>query len=246
MAEADREQALSALRTLEAHRSVREYRPDPVPPADLRHMMTVAARASTGGSGQLYSIVRVADRSLREQIATSVGQEHIAAAAEFFVTCLDTNRLRQLLHARGEVVEQPALTLYATTDALLATANLATAAELLGYGICYIGAIQRVLENLIEILGLPAGVCPLVGMCIGVPASRPKLSPRLPIEVLFHENQYRELTANEVQRCFDAMATVTYDGGWPNVLRNSFTPGGEYEAREQHWRSALLRQGFRQ
>jgi len=129
----------ATLRALETHRSIRRFKSESIPPADLQRMLAAAVRASTGGSGQLYSFIRVTDTALRRRLADETAQPQISAAAEFFIACLDVHRLQQLLEHRGVSVGVRSLTLYATTDALLALANLATAAEALGYGICYIG-----------------------------------------------------------------------------------------------------------
>jgi FMN reductase (NADPH) len=233
-----------SLRALEGHRSIRHYADTPIPPADLERMMRVAQRASSAGLGQLFSVIRVTDRDLRRKLADATRQAHVAEAAEFFVACLDVRRLRRLLEHRGLEPGTSPLVLYATTDALLALANMATAAEALGYGICYVGSLQRVLGDVIALLGLPAGVCPLLGLCLGVPAETPELSPRLPLEVVFHENQYRDLTPDELEGCYTAMAAATYGGGWFNSLQQHFTSGQEYDRREQLWRLALAKQGL--
>ena len=235
---------LNLLRVLEAHRSIRRYRPEPIPPEHVRQLMHAAQRASTGGAGQLYSIVRVTDRESRGRLAEMTGQAHVASAAEFFLACLDTHRLRRLLEQRGLSPGVRPLSLYATTDALLALANLATAAEALGYGICYVGSLQRELETLIALLHLPESVCPLLGLCVGVADEWPEPSPRLPADVVFHENHYHEPTAEDLEHCYEAMAGATYAGGWFNALRQYFMAGQEYEVREKHWQSALARQGF--
>jgi nitroreductase len=189
--------------------------------------------------------VRVTERQLRGRLAGMTGQAHVASAAEFFVACLDTYRLRRLLEQRGLSPGVRPLSLYATTDALLALANLATAAEALGYGICYVGSLQRELEMLIALLHLPESVCPLLGLCVGVADEWPEPSPRLPAEVVFHENRYREPTAEDLENCYDTMAGATYAGGWFNSLSQYFMAGQEYEAREICWRRALESQGFR-
>jgi len=234
----------SLLRALAGHRSIRRYRPEPIPPAHLAQMMAVAQRASTGGAGQLYSFVRVTDAALRRQLADLTRQAHIAEAAEFFVACLDVHRLQRLLAHRGLAPGLSQLTLYAATDALLALANLASAAEALGYGICYVGSLQRVLDEVIVLLDLPPGVCPLLGLCVGAPAETPELSPRLPPDLVFHENRYREPAADDLERCYAAMAAVTYGGGWFESLQQHFTAGQEYEKRGRLWQRALQRQGL--
>jgi nitroreductase len=233
------------LRVLEAHRSIRRYKPEPIPREHIQRMMAAAQRASTGGTGQLYSLVRVTERELRERLAEMTGQAHVTSAAEFFIACLDTHRLRRLLEQRGLSPGVRPLSLYATTDALLALANLATAAEALGYGICYVGSLQRELQALIARLHLPEGVCPLLGLCVGVADEWPEPSPRLPADVVFHENRYHEPTAEDLENCCAAMAGATYAGGWFNALSQYFTAGQEYETRERHWQAALTRQGFR-
>ena len=43
-----------------------------------------------------------------------------------------------------------------------------------------------------ELVGLPAHCLPLVGLCLGYPAQDPPVKPRLPQEVVLHENRYRE------------------------------------------------------
>lgn len=234
----------TTLSALEAHRSIRRYKPEPIPAVDVQRMMAAAIRASSGGSGQLYSIIRVTDSTLRQRLAKAVSQPHIEQAAEFFVACLDVHRLQHLLEHRGVSVGTRSLTLYATIDLLLAVANLATAAEALGYGICYIGSLQRVLDQIIELLQLPKGVCPLLGLCVGIPDESPELTPRLPLEIIFHENHYDEPAAADIEQCYAAMAAATYAGGWFNTLSQYFTAGQEYEIREVLWRRALVQQGF--
>lgn len=234
------------LHVFETHRSIRHFKPEPIPPVDLQRMLAAAVRASTGGSGQLYSFIRVTDTELRRRLADETAQPQIAGAAEFFIACLDVHRLQQLLEHRGVSVGVRSLTLYATTDALLALANLATAAEALGYGICYIGSLQRRIGEVIKLLRLPQGVCPLLGLCVGVPDEAPPLAPRLPVEMMFHENHYREPTPADLEQCYEAMAPATYAGGWFNSLSQNFTAGQEYEQRELFWRRALAQQGFKE
>ncbi len=133
---------------------------------------------------------------------------------------------------------------YGTMDAVLAAANLATAAEAMGYGICFVGAIQRKLDLLTEELGLPELVIPVVSLCVGIPDEQPPQIPRLPTEAVFHENAYRELSRADLGRCFDAMDALTYFGGWLDYLRHFFTKGKEFERREVMWRRVLKRQGL--
>ncbi len=75
-------------------------------------------------------------------------------------------------------------------DASLASQNAALAAESLGLGICYVGALRNYTTAVIKFLHLPRLVFPLFGMTIGYPmkAARPK--QRLPLDAIVHWGQY--------------------------------------------------------
>lgn len=235
------------LESIESHRSIRRYRPEPIPSENVQRMQRAAQKASSGGAAQFYSFIRVTDPKLRQRISEWTGQPFVGSAAEFFIACADFHRMRLLLQSRGEELSMPPIIslIYGTMDAVLAASNLATAAEAMGYGICFIGAIQRVMDVLIDELLLPEGVFPVVGLCVGIPDEEPPSSPRLPTDLVFHQNVYRKLTEEDLSHCFDAMAAVRHFGGWFNYLTHFFTKGREFERREGLWRKTLNRQGFK-
>ena len=47
------------------HRSIRKFRPEPIPEEVLRECLEAASRASTCGNMQLYSLVVTRDAALR-------------------------------------------------------------------------------------------------------------------------------------------------------------------------------------
>ena len=51
------------------HRSIRKFRPTPIPEEVLRECLEAASRASTCGNMQLYSLVVTRDETLRERLA---------------------------------------------------------------------------------------------------------------------------------------------------------------------------------
>ena len=51
------------------HRSIRKYRPNPIPDEVLRKLLEAAVRASTCGNMQLYSLVVTRDAELKRQLA---------------------------------------------------------------------------------------------------------------------------------------------------------------------------------
>jgi len=187
------------------HRSIRAFRNEPVPEADLRAMIRAAQQASTSSNMQAYSVIRVTDRRLRAELAEIAGrQQYVETCPEFLVWCADMERLR--IAAGIEPSAMPcnaeAYTI-AAIDAALAAQNAAVAAESLGYGICYIGAVRNDIAKTAALLGLPQRVVPLFGMCIGRPDQQPLLRPRLPVRAVLHENRYDDAVYAEAVAAYD-------------------------------------------
>ncbi|MFQ5409917.1 MAG: nitroreductase family protein [Anaerolineales bacterium] len=234
------------LETIENHRSVRYFKPEPLPTEDVDTMMRLAQRASSGGMAQVYSVIRITDPALRERISRRIGQPVVRRAAEYFIFCMDIHRMRRLLAHRGAKLGMGPLIalIYGIIDCCLSSSSMALAAEAMGYGICYVGAVQRALEDLVVELELPEGVLPLLSLCVGVPDEDAPLRPRLPTDIVFHENVYREPTEADLERCYEAMASATFFGGWFEYLDNFFTAGKEFAGRDGLWTTALARQGL--
>ena len=180
------------LDLLMSHRSIRAFRDEPVPAEVLHAIVRAAQQASTSSNMQAYSVIRVTDSGLRSELAAVAGQQqYVETCPEFLVWCADMERLRIAagLDPSAMPCNAEAYTI-AVIDAALAAQNAAVAAESLGYGICYIGAVRNDIAKTAALLGLPKRVVPLFGMCVGRPDQAPLLRPRLPLRAVLHENRY--------------------------------------------------------
>ena len=225
-------------------RTIRDYQQKPLADGDLDRIIEAGRRAPTGALAQISSVIRVTDADLRERLATMSGdQQHIRTAAEFFVFCLDTYRARRLVEHCGNTYDAgPRIVVhYGTMDALLVAANIATAAEALGYGTCFIGGVLNNLDAFSRELQLPAGVLPVVGFTVGVPdpAKIPPQKPRLPRRLVFHENSYRQPTSPDLDDAFRTMGET-----WHTTLSRYFGPDGAFARREETWNRALTQQAL--
>jgi len=232
---------------LAKRRSVRRFKPLPIPEEDLEKLLLALQRAPTDASAQLYSVVRVRDPRLRDEMARLSGeQEHIREAAEFFLLLADVHRLERLLAHRGQrMAFWPRTALhFALLDAGLAGAYLALTAEALGYGVCFIGGVLNGVEALVDLLELPPGVFPVAGLAVGVPDEEGPPRPRLPRRLVVHEDRYRPYTEEDLEEAYRAMAPYSRVGDWNRVLRRYFAQGGTMEARERPYGRTLARQGF--
>jgi FMN reductase (NADPH) len=238
---------VEVLEALKRRRSVRRFKPVPLPQEDLEKLLFALQRAPTDASAQLYSVIRITDPELRREVARLSGeQEHIRQAAEFFVFLADIHRLERLLAHRGEAMAfWPRTALhFALIDAALAAAYLALTAESLGYGVCFIGGVLGGVEALVDLLALPPGVLPAVGLAVGVPDEEGPPRPRLPRALVVHENRYRPYTSEDLEAAYGAMAPYSRVGDWGRVLRRYFAQGGTMAEREAPYGRALVRQGL--
>ncbi|MDD2343285.1 MAG: oxygen-insensitive NADPH nitroreductase, partial [Tolumonas sp.] len=163
-----------------------------------------AQQAPSSSFLQAASIIRITDKTLRAQIMQlSAEQAYIAGAAEFLLFCADFNRHKQIVSdAKTGFVEQ---LLIGATDAAMMGQNALVAAESLGLGGVYIGAVRNHPAEIGELLGLPELVIPLFGLCLGYPAQDPEVKPRLPRALVVHENRYQPLNKTLLAQYDDQM-----------------------------------------
>ncbi len=175
------------------HASIRHYKSDPVPRELVEMIVSAGQRASTSSNLQAYSVVAVNDSKTRSRLAELCGnQAHIHQAPVFITWCADLSRLERICQMRGyqQVSEYVENFLIAAIDVALLMQNAALAAESLGLGMCYIGAIRNNPEEVVELLELPQLVFPLVGMTLGWPVGDAKQRPRLPTRTILHWEKY--------------------------------------------------------
>ena len=182
------------LDVLLSHRSVRAFRPDPVPPGTLETLVEAAQSAPASSNLQVWSVVAVEDVARKARLAALAGnQKHILEAPLFLVWLVDLHRLTVLAQERDG--EHGALSyletfLLGAVDTALAAQNAVVALESLGLGAVYIGGIRNRPAEVAAELGLSPRVFPLVGLAVGWPdPQRPaSVKPRLPqASVLFRE-----------------------------------------------------------
>lgn len=240
----------------EAHRTIRDYQvaedgsPLRLSPDELDAVLYAAQRAPTDATAQLYTIVHVTDAQLRAQLAELTKNAHIATASEAFVLCLDVRRVKQVLEVAGYAPGQwPTIAVhFGVGDAVLAGQNLLTAAEMLGYQGCWIGGVLTDLPHIVDLLGLPAEVLPFSALTIGKPASDAPYRPRLPRELVVHENRYRDATPAELQAGATIMnpiaARAGKPGDWAKLLNWYFGKEGSMEGRDEQLAAVLRGQGL--
>jgi len=187
------------------HRSIRKYRPEPVPDDVLRQILEAGASASNTGNMQVYSMVVTKDEDLRKQLWEVHFRQNMVLQAPVHITfCADVNRFSQWCRARKAEPAYENLLWFcnAAIDATLASQNVTLAAESFGLGICYLGTAVYNAGRIIDILQLPKGVIPVAALVMGYPDEQPPLTGRLPLEAVVHNETYREFSDEEINSLY--------------------------------------------
>ncbi len=233
------------------HRSVREYSGEPVPESLVRGLVAAAQSAATSSNLQLWSVVSVQEPERRKALAElCADQKQVHEAAWFFAFVADHNRLREAARAVGEQAEgldTVEMLLTACIDAALAAERMVCAAEAIGLGTCYIGALRNKPWDVAELLALPAGAVGLFGLCLGWPAegSRASIKPRLGQESVWFREVYGAAEIGEYDermRAFYEEQGMKGDVTWS--MRSGRRVGDGGLSGREVWKRFLEERGF--
>lgn len=188
------------------HRSVRGYLPVPLAEGVLEALVAAASSAPTSSNVQAWSVVAVTDPARRARLSELAGgQKHIIDAPLILVWIADLARAEAVGQAAGQSMAGLDFTetfLLASVDAALAAQNALVAAESLGLGTVYIGALRNHPEAVAELLGLPPRAYAVAGLVVGHPdpAAESAVKPRLPQEAVLHRETYRADQSTAIAR----------------------------------------------
>ncbi|WP_347557430.1 NADPH-dependent oxidoreductase [Robbsia sp. KACC 23696] len=178
------------------HRSVRSFLSTPLAEGTVEALVAAASSAPTSSNVQAWSVVAVSDAATRAQLAELAGgQKHIVDAPLILVWIADLARADAIGKAAGQPMETLGLAetgIVAIVDAILAAQNALVAAESLGLGTVYIGALRNDPARVAALLGLPAGAWAVAGLVIGHPdpTVATAVKPRLPQRAVLHRERY--------------------------------------------------------
>ncbi len=229
----------SCFKVIQEHRSIRKFKPDPIPKEHLDMILEAARRHASPWNLQPVHVTVVTDRGLKERLAEALwGQYQIVEAPVFLVFSVDYAKILKAMELSGAKTRRPGLSDYVqgVISASIALSWAAVVAEGLGYAINFIAAYGRPCR-VAEILGLPELVVPIAGLNIGKPADNPGITPRAPREAVVGENGYGSL--EEKARAY--MKTME---GFVEKVAKVLGPGGPVEEMDGEVRECLRSRGF--
>ncbi len=195
------------------HRSVRGYKPDPLPAGALETLIAAAQSAATSSNMQWWSAIAITDPAKKKGLAEIAGnQKHIEQCPLFICWVADMARSQRVSEATGTEFEtMPWLETFmvACIDAALAAQNAVVAAQSIGLGTVYIGAMRNDPIKVAGLLGLPPQSFVVFGLCVGYADGKAQgeVKPRLPQTVVLHHERYDAAQEAALRATYDAEMT---------------------------------------
>lgn len=182
------------IKLMKAHTSVRRFKEQEIPQADLDEILTAGQMASSWKNFQSYSVILVRSQEKKDALYELVPQEAIRQSAAFLLFVGDLNRAEKgaSLHTDSFQPQGVEGLLITSVDAALAGQNTLLAAESLGYGGVIIGLVRYKSEEVAALFNLPDYTYPVFGIALGVPDQQHEVKPRLPLNQVVFEEEYQE------------------------------------------------------
>jgi nitroreductase len=195
---------LSAL--LQAHRSIRGYRSDPVDDALVDAALEEALHgSSSSGNLNMVSVIKTRDPARKARLHELHFRQDMVLRAPLVLTfCADTFRTRQWLAARGARLGFADLISWHVSafDAIILAQTTALALEAQGLGICYMGTTLHAMREIAEFLECPENCLPVTSMVVGWPDEAPAQRDRLPPAAWIHDERYQRPTPADIDAHF--------------------------------------------
>ena len=244
------------IATMLDHRSVRGYKPDPVPPGTLETLIAAAQSAATSSNMQWWSAIAITDPAKKKVLAEIAGnQKHIEQCPLYIAWVADMSRNQRISEdTKTDFETMPWLETFmvACIDAALAAQNAVVAAQSIGLRTVYIGAMRNDPIKVAELLGLPPQSFVVFGLCVGYAADDKadgEVKPRLPQSIVLHHDRYDAAEEAARRATYDAEMTKfsarheLQAATWTQRVLNRLGPIKSMNGRETI-RASLKKLGF--
>ncbi len=190
---------------IEKRRSIRKFKPDPVPDEIVGQLLEAARLAPSGTNLQPWRFIIVKSPEMREKLGAAIPFKFVVQAPLIFVCCADLSslnatgeRMVELAEAgaflgtelenidasgyTGRIMEAEVAKAYLAMNVAIAVEHMALRAADLGLGSCWTGMFSR--KKIKEILDLDDSLHVVIILPVGYPHQSPPQRPRLPRESL--------------------------------------------------------------
>ncbi|MDG6004496.1 MAG: nitroreductase [Candidatus Brocadia sp.] len=204
--------SMDVKEAIHKRRSIRRFKPDPVPDELILQLLESARLAPSGSNTQPWRFIVVKDADIRQKLqSASYHQRHVGQAPTIIACCADiktfdefSERIDELIDAgalprRSREVFVPSLKkgvicadikwhllIAATGNTDIAIEHIVLHAVALGLGTCWVRWFDD--TKVKEILGIPNDIEIIALLPVGYPAEEPPQRPRFALEkIVFYE-----------------------------------------------------------
>ncbi|RLI21569.1 nitroreductase [Candidatus Bathyarchaeota archaeon] len=171
---------MDLFEAIENRRSIRSYKPTPIPDEHLKKILEAARLAPSGKNRQPWRFIIVRDAERKKKLAEAAMNQMFIAEADTVVVALGDPTLYSSPGTKRRI---PYL-----QDPMIAIEHMVLAATALGYGTCWIAALNE--EEVKQIVKAPEELTVVALLPIGVPNENPPPRPRKPFEEIFFSEVY--------------------------------------------------------
>lgn len=232
---------MDALETITSHQSIRNFLDRSITPEEMTKIEDAIIQTSSSLFLQIVTTIEVSDKEKLAKIAALSGnQAHIANCSHFLLFCLDATKLMHL-----GAVKPPfsfKFLFMGLNDCSLACQNALIAAEAQGLGGVIIGGYKNGIKEISELLKLPKGVVPLLGLCLGVPNKEflEEQKPRLPRHWLFMKNEFKDPFNEEELKAYDEKVVKYYENRKTNNRSEKWSDSAVKLSERQAQTTAII------
>jgi len=210
---------MNVREAIQKRRSIRRFKPDPVPDDLIQQILESARLAPSGSNTQPWRFIVIKDAETRQKLQTaSYNQRHVGQAPVIIACCADIKafgefpeRIDELiaagaLPAKTREVFVPSLKkggmsaditwhllIAATGNTDIAIEHMVLQAVELGLGTCWVRWFDD--NKVKEILEIPKNIEIIAVLPIGYPAEDPPQRPRFGLEKIVYYEKYGEKKA---------------------------------------------------
>lgn len=193
------------MESVNNRRTIRRYKEQDIDSILLNNLINTAARSSTLGNMQLYSIIITRDAEMKEKLSPAHYNQPMVKTAPVVLTfCADFRRFSKWCEDRKAVPGYDNFQSFfnAAMDTLIVAQTFCTLAEENGLGICYLGTTTYNPDQIIDVLKLPELVFPITTITVGYPDEHPAQVDRLPLEGIIHHELYHDYTSEDIDSIY--------------------------------------------
>jgi nitroreductase len=168
---------MNVIEAIKTRRSVRKYKPTPIPEEHLKTILEAARLAPSAGNKQPWKFIIVRDPDTKKKLAEVANNQHWIGDAGVVAVSLAMDKKDPAIYER-----------WVERDVMTAVEHMVLTAWELGYGTCWIGAFKQ--KDVKDLLGVPEEMAVINILPIGVPDQTPEPRGRKPFDEIFYGEEY--------------------------------------------------------